>query len=163
VSLIVSVDVERPRSAANGDYHSDVFLAALVASAACLATPVHGDVVRAGPFSGYVVPQYDVINGRFRLHVGGYRDPATGLSQKIPWFVPQSYPVGGSLTVSGRRLDANGGSFKTVLHQSWSPNSPGRWVYPSSFSPPRAGCWRLKFASGYVRGTLTVLVANRRN
>jgi hypothetical protein len=151
------------RVGANGDYHSDVFLAALLASAACLATPVHGDVVRAGPFVGYVVPQYDVINGRFRLHVGGYRDPATGLSQKIPWFVPQGYPVHGSLTVTGRRMGASGGRFKTVLWQSWSENSPGRLVYPSIFSPPRAGCWRLKFASGRVQGTLTVLVTNGRN
>ena len=95
-------------------------LAALVASATCLATPVHGDAVRAGPFTGYIVPQYDVVNGRFRLHVGAYRNRATGLSQKIPWFVPRSVPVKGSLVVVGRRLGSVKRTFKDVLQQTSS-------------------------------------------
>ena len=142
-------------------YHWAMMLAALLASAACLATPVHGNVVRAGPFVGYIVPQYDVVNGRFRLHVGEYRNPATGLSQKIPWFISRRYPLRGSLVVVGRRLGSVRGRFKNVLHQSWSPRDPNRWVFPSSFSPPSPGCWRLTFQSGRVTGKLTVLVSNR--
>jgi hypothetical protein len=137
-------------------------LAALLASAACLATPVHGNVVRAGPFVGYTVPQYDVVDGRFRLHIGAYRDPATGLSQKIPWFIPRSYPVRSSLTVTWRRVGFSA-TFKKVLQQSWSSSNPNQWVYPSAFSPSKAGCWRLTFTSGRVSGKLTVLVSNRPN
>jgi hypothetical protein len=138
-----------------------MLMVALLASAACLATPVHGDVVRAGPFVGYIVPQYDVVNSRFRLHVGEYRNPATGLSQKIPWFIPRRYPVRGSLVVVWRRLGSVRVRFRTVLHQTWSPSNPKRWVFPSSFSPPNAGCWRLTFQSGRVTGELTALVSNR--
>jgi hypothetical protein len=135
-------------------------LAALLASAACLATPVHANVVRAGPFVGYITPQYDVVNGRFRLHVGKFRDPITGLSQKIPWFIPRTYPVRASLVVVGRRV-GSAARFRNVLHQSWSSSDPKRWVFPSSFSPPSAGCWRLTFQSGPVTAKLTVLVTNR--
>jgi hypothetical protein len=139
-----------------------MLLAALLASAGCLATPVHGNVVRAGPFLGYVTPQYDVINGRFRLHVGAYRDRATGLSQKIPWFIPRRYPARGSLVVRWRRLGFTGGGFRVVLQMAGTSDTR-RWVYPSSFAPPRAGCWRLTFQSGRVTGKLTVLVSNRPN
>jgi hypothetical protein len=138
-----------------------MLFAALFASAVCLATPVHADTVRAGSFVGYIVPQYDVVNGRLRLHVGKYRDRATGLSQKIPWFIPRRYPVRASVVVVGRRLGRVGGRFKDVLHQAGSPGDSDRWVFPSSFSPPRAGCWRLTFRSGLVTGRLTVLVSNR--
>jgi hypothetical protein len=134
-------------------------LAALLASVACLATPVHGDVVRAGPFVGGIAPQYDVVNGRFRLHVGEYRDPAIGLSQKIPWFIARSYAVGPTLVVRGRRVGSRRGRFKNILQQTSADSR--NWVYPSSFSPPSAGCWRLRFQSGHVRGALTVLVSNR--
>jgi hypothetical protein len=137
-----------------------MLLAALLASAACLATPVQGHVVRAGPFVGSIVPQYDVVDGRFRLHVGVYRVPATGLSQKIPWFIPRRYPVRATLVVLGRRLGFVTSRFRTVLHQTWSPKDPGKWVFPSSFRPPSPGCWRLTFQSGSVTGKLTVLVSN---
>jgi hypothetical protein len=136
-------------------------LAALLASVACLATPVHGDVVRAGPFVGGIAPQYDVVNGRFRLHVGEYRDRAIGLSQKVPWFIARSYAVGPTLVVRGRRLGSRRGRFKTMLQQASSENDPHKWIYPSSFSPPSAGCWRLTFHSGRVTAALTVLVSNR--
>jgi hypothetical protein len=137
-------------------------LLAALASVACLATPVHGDVVRAGPFVGGIAPQYDVVNGRFRLHVGGYRDRAIGLSQKIPWFIARSYAVGPTLVVRGRRLGSRRARFKSILQQASSENNPRQWIYPSSFSPPSAGCWRLTFQSGRVTGRLTVLVSNRR-
>jgi hypothetical protein len=110
-------------------------VAALLASATCLATPVHGDAVRAGPFTGYVVPQYDVVNGRFRLHVGAYRNRAAGLSQKIPWFVPRSVPVKGSLVVVGRRLGSVKRSFKDVLQQTSSSNNPHQWGFPVELQP----------------------------
>jgi hypothetical protein len=87
--------------------------------------------------------------------------PATGLSQKIPWFISRRYPVRGTLVVVGRRLGSVTGRFKYMLHQSWSPSNPKRWVFPSSFSPPSAGCWRLAFQSGRVTGGLAVLVSSR--
>jgi hypothetical protein len=93
-------DSRSSQVASTGRTIGEMVLAAFLASAACLATPVHGNVVRAGPFVGYVVPLYDVVNGRFRLHVGEYRNPATGLSQKIPWFIPRRYPVRGRSSLS---------------------------------------------------------------
>jgi hypothetical protein len=138
-----------------------MLLAALFASAACLATPVHGDAVRAGPFTGYVAPQYDVIRGRFRLHVGEYRDRARGLSQKIPWFISRRYRIGATARVVGRRLGLVPGRFTDVLHQASSLSNPRQWVFPSAFSPPSVGCWRLTFTSGRVQGRLTVLISNK--
>jgi hypothetical protein len=137
-----------------------MMLAALLATAACLATPVQGDVVRAGPFTGGISRQYDVVDGRFRLHVGDYRDEVTGLSQKIPWFVPRRSRVGGSVLVVGRRLGSTRRIFKDVLHEAWSPSDPDQRVFPSSFSPPSAGCLRLTFTSRRVKATLTVLVSD---
>ena len=133
-------------------------LVPLLASVACLATPVHGDVVRAGPFTGYIVPQYDVVKGRFRLHVGAYRNPSTGLSQKIPWFVPLRYRVGGSLVITGRRLGTATRTFRQEFQRAGSSSTPDKYVFPSSLSPPSAGCWRLTLRSGSARGTLTVLI-----
>jgi hypothetical protein len=130
-------------------------------ASACEATAVHGPAVRAGPFRGYIVPRYDIVEGRFRLHVGPYRDREEGLSQKIPWFVPARYGPARRLTVTWRQLDG-GGRFRLRLRGA--PDAPGhrsRWVYPSSFSPRREGCWRLRFVSGKAQGRLTVLVAGR--
>ena len=133
---------------------------AALASAACLATPVHGEVVRAGPFTGYVSPGYDVVDGRFRLHVGPYRVPG-GLTQKIPWFVPLRYHVGDSLVVTGRRLGAPARTFRQTFARAYSPDSSNKHVFPSIISPPSAGCCRLSFRSGRVTGVLTALVSNR--
>lgn len=55
--------------------------AAALTFAACLATPVQGPNVKAPPFTGRVAPEYDVVDGRFALHVGPLRDPVTELSQ----------------------------------------------------------------------------------
>jgi hypothetical protein len=128
------------------------------AAAACDATPVRDGAVRAGPFKGLIVPEHDVVDGRFRLHVGAYRDRETGLSQKIPWFVPRRVGPTERLTVRWRQLDGSG-RFTSRL-QGAGP-ARGRQVFPSSFSPPRAGCWRLRFRSGDARGSLTVLVKDR--
>jgi hypothetical protein len=122
----------------------------------CAATAVHGDYVRAGPFSGGIDPDYDVVNGRFRLHVGPWRDRAIGLSQKIPWFLPGKYRVGVFLVVRGRRLAPAGGSFTVRLPEGGA--DPGQHVFPSNLSPPKAGCWRLSFQTRLVQGRLTVRV-----
>jgi hypothetical protein len=126
----------------------------------CLAAPVEGDRVHAGPFSGLIMPEYDVVDGRFRLHVGPYRDRAAGFSQKIPWSLPEKYSVGERLTVVGRRLAPPGGTFTDYL-QEGGTDSVGRW-YPSAFSPPKAGCWRLTFKTGRTTGSLIVLVRDGR-
>ena len=123
----------------------------------CLAKTVDGDKVRAGPFTGFIAPQYDVVDGRFRLHVGGFRDRATGLSQKIPWYLPHSYRVGTFLFVHGQRLSPPGAAFTQRLAEGGSPD-PAQHVFPSILRPPSAGCWRLSFRTRYVRGYLVVRV-----
>jgi hypothetical protein len=137
-----------------------VLLAAVLASAACLATPVrqglHVPAVRAGPFLGLVAPEYDIVDGRFSLHVGPERDPTRGLSQKIPWFASTRSPVKASVVVTGRRLDGPGAPWRQVIHQAWADEA--MWVYPSNLSPPSVGCWRLTFTSGKVRARLIALV-----
>jgi hypothetical protein len=123
----------------------------------CLAKRVDGDKVHAGPFTGFVARQYDVVDGRFRLRVGAYRDRATGLSQKIPWFLPHSYRVGTFLVIHGRRLAPPGGAFTQRFAEAGSPDAD-QHVFPSTLRPPSAGCWRLTFRTRYVRGYLVVRV-----
>lgn len=132
---------------------------ASLAAATCLATPVHGERVHAGPFVGYLTPGYDVVGGRFRLHVGQYRIPGS-LSQKIPWFVPHRYRVGDTLVVTGRRLGPSPGAFMQTFRGALSLSTPVRHVFPSIIAPPSAGCWRLTFRSGRLVGSLTALVSN---
>ena len=122
----------------------------------CLATPVRGTYVHAGPFAGGIYPKYDVVNGRFRLHVGPWRDRSIGLSQKIPWFLPGRYRVGVFLVVRGTRLAPVGGSFTVRLPEAGA--DPSQHVFPSTLSPPKPGCWRLSFQTRLVEGRLTVRV-----
>ncbi len=126
----------------------------------CLSVPVDGDRVHAGPFTGLIDSDYDILDGRFRLHVGQYRDRATGLSQKIPWFLPKRYRVGSSLSVRGTRLAPPGRTFTEQLQEASSSDSPGQHVFPSAFAPPTAGCWKLSFKTRRVTGSLVVLVRN---
>jgi hypothetical protein len=128
--------------------------------AGCAATRVHGEVVRAGPFTGSIVPDYDVVDGRLRLRVGGYRDRETGLSQKIPWFSRAGAPVGRRLRIRGTRLGPDTRHFTQNLRRAVNGGSRGRSVYPSIVTPPAEGCWRLRFSSGRATGRLTVLVMN---
>ena len=122
------------------------------ASRFCPATRVDGQRVWAGPFWGLIVRRYDVVNGRFRLHVGQYRDRATGLSQKIPWRVSGEADVGRRLDIRARRLPPRSPRrFHQRLH-----NAGG--IFPSIIKPPAEGCWRLRFTSGSARGKLIVLV-----
>jgi hypothetical protein len=123
----------------------------------CLATPVNGGVVRAGPFTGGIDPDYDIVNGRFRLHVGPWRDRSTGLTQKIPWFLPGKYRVGAFLFIRGTRLSPGDGSFTWRLPEAGSPD-PRQHVFPSTPSPPKAGCWRFSFQTRLVQGRLIVRV-----
>jgi hypothetical protein len=132
---------------------------ASIASAACLATPVHGTTVKAGPFAGGLTPGYDVVDGRFRLHVGPWR-VRDGLTQKIPWFISKRYPIGGPLIVTGRRLNGSPRTFRQKFNAA-ATSSPSTYVFPSIIAPPAPGCWRLSFASGRVTGSLVALVSDR--
>jgi hypothetical protein len=129
----------------------------------CLAAPVEESRVHAGPFTGLIImPEYDVVDGRFRLHVGRYRDRARGLSQKMPWFLPRKYAAAASgVSVRGVRLAPPGRRFSDSLAEAFGPGFPDdQHVYPSAFEPPTAGCWRLTLKTGPVKGSLVVLVRN---
>ena len=128
------------------------------ASLRCLAKRVDGDKVHAGPFTGLIDPDYDVVGGRFRLHVGAYRDRATGLSQKIPWFLPRAYRVGVFLVVHGRRLAPGPGAFTQRFPEAGSSDPTDPHVFPSVLRPPRPGCWRLTFWTGRAAGSLLVRI-----
>ena len=149
IVVIVTVGAAAAVSAADGSGRSQ-----------CAAQPVRGNVVKAGVFTGYISQQYDVVGGRFRLHVGDYRNRATGLSQKIPWFAPTDSGVNGDLLVTWTRLDPLPSRRFTVRAPTGGIYPQG-YVYPTSFSPPSAGCWRLTFRSGSVTARLTVLVRGR--
>lgn len=125
----------------------------------CPATPVDGDYVRAGPFTGAITRPYDVLDGRFRLRVGGYRDRSTGLTQKIAWSVSRRADVGSRLLVVARRLPPlPARRFTTTLGRTYATGDARRWFFPSILEPPAEGCWRLRFSSGRVVGDLVVLV-----
>jgi hypothetical protein len=131
---------------------------ALVASVACLATPVQNlsasTVVRSGPITGYIVPGYDVVRGRFSLHVGPWR-VKDSLTQKIPWWVRDGAGAGPSIVMTGTRLSPL--PVKTFEQTFVGAISP-QGVYPSIISPPSAGCWRLTMRTGRVTASFVVLV-----
>lgn len=127
--------------------------------ARCDATRVDGAYVRAGRFTGAITPAYDVLNGRFRLRVGGYRDEATGLTQKIPWSVSRRAGVGRRLHIDAERLPPlTPRTFHQTLHRTSALGDRRRWFFPSIIRPPAEGCWRLRFTSGRTTGHLIVLV-----
>ena len=130
---------------------------ALLATAACLATPVSADRsrVHAGPFVGALSRGFDDVGGRFSLRVGGMRTDT--LSSKIPWFLSRRYTThSGELVVRGRQLDGTG-TFVQRFQEAYSPSTPRQHTYPSIIDPPAEGCWRLTFAVGKVKGALTML------
>jgi len=127
---------------------------AVVAASACLAAPVQSGKVHAGPFTAAVQRPYDVVNGRFRLHVGPYRDAKRRVIQQLDWSVPARYRVGSRLSVTAVRLSP---APRTIFAQ-WFPASANRHVFPTLLQPSSAGCWRLTFRTGPAKGSLTVLV-----
>jgi hypothetical protein len=131
--------------------------AVALTSAACLATPVHGSIVKAPPFTGRIAPQHDVVDGRFALHVGPLRDPATELSQKILWVLPGKYRknVGPQLAFTWR-LEGIVRSRARTYGTSRAGDS--NYYFPSVLAPPLAGCWTLTLTTGRVRARLTVFV-----
>jgi hypothetical protein len=132
---------------------------AVTESAPCDATPVHGAYVRAGRFTGAITPEYDVLNGRFRLRVGGYRDETTGLTQKIAWTVSRRSDVGRRLRIDAKRLPPRTPrTFHQKLRRTSGLGDRKRWFFPSIIAPPAEGCWRLRFRSGRTTGSLIVLV-----
>jgi hypothetical protein len=131
------------------------------APAVCAATRVEGGVVRAGPFLGILTPNWDVVDGRFSLRVGAYRDPASGLSQKILWKLPLRYRVGTVLAVTGRRIAPSPATFRQRLPEASSDQEPTFHIFPSIIRPTKPGCWRLNFRTGPTFGSLVVLVRAR--
>jgi hypothetical protein len=122
----------------------------------CHAKWVDGQWVRAGHFRGGIDPDYDVVIGRFRLQVGGYRDRASGLTQKVLWEIDRKYPVDGELVVRGKRLHSKR-RFTQRLPMAGN-DDPSVYVFPSIIAPPAQGCWKLTLRSGRVVGRLRVWV-----
>jgi hypothetical protein len=131
---------------------------AVVAASACLAAPVQAGKVHAGPFTAAVQRPYDVVNGRFRLHVGPYRDAKRHLIQQLDWTVARGSRVQSRLSVTAVRLSPPP---RTVFAQ-WFPVSatalPRGRVFPTLLQPSSAGCWRLTLQTGGAKAALIVLV-----
>jgi hypothetical protein len=125
--------------------------------AACVASPVDGSVVHAGVITGGIDPYTDVVDGRFRLRVGPWRDRATGLTQKILWWAPSSRRAGGVLVVRGRTILGRKKTFVQRLFEAGTEDQSRRY-YPSIIKPPSAGCWRLTLKTGRLRNALTARV-----
>jgi hypothetical protein len=123
----------------------------------CRAARVHREWVHAGLFKGGIDRAYDVVDGRFRLQVGPYRDRTRGLTQKIPWFLPRKYRVGPKLILRGTRLAPPGRTFKQSFWEAGSPD-PSQHVFPSIVAPPESGCWQFTLRTGKARGSLLVQV-----
>lgn len=103
----------------------------------------------------------DVLNGRFRLRVGGYRDKQRGLTQKIPWPVSRRAAVGRRLRIDAKRLPPQTPrTFHQKLRRTSALGDRKRWFFPSIIRPPAEGCWRLRFRSGRTTGRLVVVVRN---
>jgi hypothetical protein len=125
----------------------------------CRATRVDGAKVRAGRFVGLINREYDVLNGRFRMRVGAYRDEAAGLTQKIPWRISRRADVGRRLRIKARRLPPLSAlTFQRKLPRTTAVGDRERWFFPSNLNPPAEGCWRLRFRSRSTTGRLVVLV-----
>jgi len=127
------------------------------ALATCPASPVDGGYVHAGVIRGAIDTETDVVNGRFRLHVGEYRDLARGIFQKILWSVPENRRVGGRLVIRGRTLLGPKRTFVQRFNRAYADDTSVAF-YPSTIVPPRAGCWKLTLRTGHLRNALVVRV-----
>jgi hypothetical protein len=124
----------------------------------CPASPVDGEQVHAGVITGGIDPYTDVVDGRFRLHVGEYRDVASGIFQKILWWVPSARKgIGGQLVIRGRTLYGRNRTFVQKFQYAGTEDQTNR-SFPSTIVPPSAGCWRLTLTTGKLRNALTVRV-----
>ncbi len=123
----------------------------------CPASPVDGTVVHAGVITAGIDPDTDVVDGRFRLHVGEYRDLARGIFQKVLWWAPSNRRVGGELVVRGRTLFGRKRTFLQRLNRAYADDTT-RAFYPSTIVPPSAGCWKLRLRTGHLRNSLVVRV-----
>jgi hypothetical protein len=130
------------------------------AARVCPASRADGSQVHAGVITGGIDPYTDVVNGRFRLHVGEYRDLAHGIFQKILWWVPSERKgIGGALVIRGRTLFGAKRIFVQRFNRAWTDNADDpRAYYPSTVVPPSAGCWRLTLTTGKLRNALVAWV-----
>jgi hypothetical protein len=137
-------------------------LLALLASTACLATPVQtlsngSVVVRSGPVTGYISSGYDVVRGRFSLHVGGWR-VKDSLSQKIPWYVRDGAGATGAIAMTATRLSPLPRATFRQTFTTGGGGYPQGTVFPSNIEPPSAGCWRLTMRTGPIAVSFVALV-----
>ena len=125
----------------------------------CPASPVYGARVNAGVIVGGIDPYTDVVDVRFRLHVGEYRDLAQGTFQKVLWWAPSDRRIGGRLVVRGRTLFGPKRTFGQRFDRAYTDDpADTKAYYPSTMVPPKAGCWRLTLTTGKLRNALVVRV-----
>jgi hypothetical protein len=125
----------------------------------CPASPVDGAQVHAGVIIGGIDPYTDVVDGRFRLRVGEYRDLAHGIFQKILWWAPSDRRVGGRLVVRGRTLFGAKRTFVQRFDRAYTDDlADTKAYYPSTVVPPSAGCWKLTLTTGKLRNSLVARV-----
>jgi hypothetical protein len=140
--------------------HVSATVTVLVEPGACPASRVDGEQVHAGVITGGIDPYTDVVDGRFRLHVGELRDVASQTYQKILWWAPADRRIGGQLVIRGRTLFGAKRKFEQRLNRAYSDDTTDttKAYYPSTIAPPSAGCWRLTLTTGKLRNALTVRV-----
>jgi hypothetical protein len=73
-------------------------------------------------------------------------------NMKVPWRVDRNW--GGSLELTGTRLDAEGGFEQQFPIAGGVPED--RAVFPSIVDVPAAGCWLLRLRTGRLAGVLVV-------
>jgi hypothetical protein len=139
--------------------HVSATVTVLAEPGACPASRVDGNLVHAGVITGGIDPETDVVDGRFRLHVGELRDVASQTFQKILWYAPANRRLGGQLVVRGRRIFGPKGTFVQKFNRAYAvPDDATRAFYPSTIIPPSAGCWRLTLTTGKLRNALVARV-----
>jgi len=129
----------------------------LVEPGACPAARVDGNLVHAGAITGGIDPYTDVVDGRFRLHVGEIRDAATQTYQKILWWAPVNRRIGGELVMRGRTLYGPKRTFVQKFQYAGTDDQTRRY-FPSTVVPPSAGCWKLTLSTGKLRNSLVARV-----
>jgi hypothetical protein len=139
-----------------------MIFAAVLASALCAATPVHGEPfpqsgnslsalrwVQATPHRAGIVGMLfaDTKTPTFSLWTKG--QGPNGLATKILWRV-RNVHAGLVVSLHGRELGGTA-TFRQVF------STVGERQYPSIVKLPHAGCWQLDVASGTAKGTVVVL------